>query len=144
MSYNTDQSRRIYGGGRFNSGGYYSGDRTSLSGDIAVLPLETLLVEVNYTRNHITVPGFSRYVTNTLNARVSHSFTPDLFVKSFMQYNDARRLANLNLLVWYRYATGSDLYIVYNQGWNTDLGGPDDLSVRDRSLQVKLTYWWAR
>ena len=31
-----------------------------------------------------------------------------------MQYNDDRRLANLNLLLWSIYRPGSDLYVVYN------------------------------
>lgn len=143
-NYSSDQSRRIYGGGRVATGDYYSGDRTSLSGNGAFLPLETMLVELDYTRNHITLPGFAKYVTNTLNTRVSHSFTADLFVKGFVQYNDARRQASLNLLLWYRYLTGSDLYVVYNQGWNTDVTGPGNFSVRDRSIQIKLTYWLAR
>ncbi len=143
-SYSTDQSRRIYGGATITEGGYYSGERRSVGGDIGFLPLETLLVEVNYTRNRIALPEVPVYTTNTINARVSHSFTPDLFVKSFIQYNDARRAANLNLLMWYRYKLGSDFYIVYNQGWDTDLPGPRSVNVRDRSLQVKLTYWFAR
>ncbi len=41
-----------------------------------------------------------------------------------MQYNDDRRLATLNLLLWSIYRPGSDLYVVYNQGWDTDLAGP--------------------
>jgi hypothetical protein len=143
-SYTTDQSRRIYGGGTVTEGGYYSGDRRSVGGDVGILPLETLLVEVNYTRNRIALPEVPVYTTNTLNARVSYSFTPDLFVKSFMQYNDARQAASLNFLMWYRYKVGSDFYIVYNQGWDTELPGPRSVDVRDRSLQVKFTYWFAR
>ena len=115
-----------------------------MGGDVGLLPLETLLVEINYTRNRIALPQAPVYTTNTINARVSHSFTPDLFVKSFIQYNDARRAASLNLLMWYRYRLGSDFYVVYNQGWDTDLPGPRSVNVRDRSLQVKFTYWFAR
>jgi len=75
---------------------------------------------------------------------VSYSFSPDLFVKGFLQYNDERRLASLNLLLWYIYRPGSDLYVVYNQGWETDVPGPRDLQVRNRSLSIKMTYWWPR
>ena len=144
MAYATDRSRRLYGEGAVTTGGYYSGDRTSLGGSVGLLPLETLLVEFDYRRNRITLPQEPTYTTNTVNARVSHSFTPDLFVKSFIQYNDARRLANLNFLIWYRYRMGSDLYLVYNEGWDTDRPGAGSAGVRDRSLQIKLTYWFAR
>lgn len=143
-SYTTDQSRRVYGVGRITDGGYYSGDRRSLGGDVGVLPLETLLLEINYTRNRIALPQTPVYTTNTVNARASYSFTPDLFAKSFVQYNDARRSASLNLLLWYRYRMGSDLYVVYNQGWDTDIPGPRSVDVHERSLQVKFTYWFAR
>jgi hypothetical protein len=144
VNYSSDQSRRIYGGGQVNTGDYYNGERTSFGGNLAFLPLETLLVELDYTRNHVMLPSFAKYVTNTVNTRVSHSFTPDLFVKGFVQYNDARRLANLNLMLWYRYLTGSDLYVVYNQGWDTEIAGRHSLNTRDRSIQIKLTYWLAR
>ena len=39
---------------------------------------------------------------------------------------------------------GSDLYVVYNQGWDTDLPGGTPTRVRNRSLSVKLTYWLSR
>ncbi|MFN2444821.1 MAG: hypothetical protein ABR606_04435 [Vicinamibacterales bacterium] len=104
----------------------------------------TLLVEPNYTRNRITLPGRAVFTANVLNVRVSHSFSPDLFLKGFFQYNDERRSANFNILFWYIYKPGSDLYIVYNNGWETDL--PDDRwsRVRNRSVAIKMTYWLAR
>jgi len=87
---------------------------------------ETLLVENTYTRNQITLPGARTYITNTLSIRASYSLSPTLFVKGFVQYNDDRRLATLNLMLWSIYRPGSDLYIVYNQGWDTDPPGPQD------------------
>ena len=36
-----------------------------------------------------------------------------------MQYNDERRAASFNLLFWYIYKPGSDLYVVYNEGRET-------------------------
>ena len=76
--------------------------------------------------------------------RVSHSFSPNLFLKGFAQYNDDRRTASFNFLVWYIYKPGSDLYIVYNQGWDANLPVPQQYNVRNRSLAVKMTYWLAR
>jgi hypothetical protein len=39
---------------------------------------------------------------------------------------------------------GSDLYLVYNQGWETSVPGRDTLRVRNRLRAVKLTYWLSR
>lgn len=79
-----------------------------------------------------------------LNVRVSHSFSPNLFLKGFAQYNDDRRTASFNFLFWYIYKPGSDLYIVYNQGWDATVPVPQQYTVRNRSLAVKMTYWLAR
>jgi hypothetical protein len=141
--YSSNQARRIYGGISGEAGGYYNGDRQSVRAAVNFQLGRTLLVEPNYTKNWITLPGRPTYVTNTLNLRVSQSFSPDVFVKAFMQYNDERRTASFNLLFWYIYKPGSDLYVVYNEGRETDIA--DRWSrPRNRSLAVKLTYWLAR
>ena len=57
---------------------------------------------------------------------------------------DERRLASFNVLFWFIYRPGSDLYVVFNQGWNTDLPGPETMRVRNRSLAIKMTYWLSR
>ena len=143
-SYASNQSRRVYGSIETDFGGYYGGDKQTVAGSLNFLPRETLLVETSYTRNRITLPGQPVYSTNVLSTRVSYSFSPDLFVKSFVQYNDVSRLASLNLLLWYIYRPGSDLYVVYDTGWETAVPGPHALRVRGRSLAVKLTWWVAR
>ena len=150
--WNTNQAKRVYGSLNVETGGYYDGDRDAIRAAVNFQLGRTLLLEPNYTRNWITLPDRPTYVTNTLNFRVSQSFSPDLFVKGFLQYNDERRSASFNFLFWYIYKPGSDLYIVYNEGRETDLG--DGRSIdggrqgwsrpRNRSLAVKMTYWLAR
>jgi hypothetical protein len=141
--FNSNQAKRVYGSVSAEAGGYYNGDRQAIRAAVNFQVGRTLLFEPNYTKNWITLPGQPTYVTNTLNFRVSQSFSPDLFVKAFMQYNDERRTASFNLLFWYIYKPGSDLYIVYNEGRETDL--PDRWSrPRNRSLALKMTYWLAR
>lgn len=108
------------------------------------------MFEPNHTHNRVSLPGRPRYSSNVVNFRVSHSYSPDFYLKGFVQYNDDRRTASFNFLWWYHYKPGSDLYVVYNQGWDTDLPltSRDLLEqshrVRSRSLAVKMTYWLAR
>ena len=84
------------------------------------------------------------------NFRVSHSFSPDFYLRGFIQYNDDRKTASFNFLWWYHYKPGSDLYVVYNQGWDIDVPlssrtvATDSARVHSRSLAVKMTYWLAR
>jgi len=143
-SFGTNDSRRVFGGGRAEIGQYYGGHRRTLSANLNFLAQETLLFENDYTRNRITLPNRPIYVTNTLNTRITYSVSPTLFLKAFVQYNDNRKLTNLNLLLWSVYRPGSDLYVVYNQGWETGLPDPDGPRVRGRSLAIKFTYWLSR
>lgn len=143
-SYVSNSSLRVAGTAAVQSGSYYSGDKTTLSAGLNLLPLARLLVETSINRNLINLPLTTPYVTNTVSTRVSYSFSPWMFAKGFAQYNDAKKQATLNLLFWYIYRPGSDLYVVYNQGWDTDLPSPHTTQVHNRSLSVKFTYWWAR
>jgi hypothetical protein len=144
VAYTSSPRHRVTGSGLVQTGTYYNGDKTTLSGSLGLLPLDTLLVEVACSRNHIGLPATPAYITNTVSTRVSYSFSPTLFVKGFVQYNDARKLASLNLLFWSIYRPGSDFYVVYNQGWDTDIPGGPSAQVRNRSLSVKLTCWLSR
>lgn len=148
LSYSSNRTKRLYGTVATDLGGYYNGDRQTLKVNLNIQAGQTLLLEPNYTRNRVSLPGRPIYTSNVVNFRVSHSFSPDFFLKGFVQYNDDRKTASFNFLWWYRYRPGSDLYLVYNQGWDTDLPlSPTQLSssrVRSKSLAVKLTYWLAR
>ncbi len=143
-TYATSQSKRRFVTAGADLGGYYGGEKQTARVSGGLLLGRTLLVEPNYARNRITMPASRPYVTNTLNLRVSQSFSPHLFVKAFFQYNDERRTASTNFLFWYIYRPGSDFYVVYNDGREIDPPGLHFLRPRNRSLQVKMTYWISR
>ena len=144
FTYASNQSRRVYGSASVEAGDYYSGARQTARMAVNFLVGRTLLFEPNYTRNRVTLPGRAPFASNVLNIRVSQSFSPELFLKTFAQYNDERKSASFQFLLWYIYRPGSDFYVVYNQGWDTDLPSGPAARVRGRSLAVKMTYWWAR
>jgi hypothetical protein len=150
INYNSDRTKRVYGSFGTEFGGYYNGDRQSIRTNLTLQVGKTLLFEPQYVHNRVTLQGRPLYTSNVLNFRVSHSFSPDFYLKGFVQYNDDRKSASFNFLWWYHYKPGSDLYVVYNQGWDTDLPLTSreaidrSYRVRTRSLAVKLTYWLAR
>jgi hypothetical protein len=149
VGYNSDRTKRVFGSVGTDLGGYYDGNRQSFRANLSLQVGKTLLFEPNYTHNRVQLPGRPDYASNVLNFRVSHSFSPDFYLKGFVQYNDDRNTASFNFMWWYHYKPGSDLYVVYNQGWDNDLplssrAVPDESSrVRSRSLAVKVTYWLA-
>lgn len=149
-SYSSNRTRRVYGTVGADAGGYYHGERQALRANLTIQVAKTLLFEPNYAHNRVQLPGRPDYKSNVLNFRVSHSYSPDFYLKGFIQYNDDRKTASFNFLWWYHYKPGSDLYVVYNQGWDIDLPlssravATDSARVHSRSLAVKMTYWLAR
>ncbi len=150
VTYSSNRTKRTFGSISSDIGGYYNGDRRSIKVNWNITFGKTLLLEPNYTYNHVTLPGRPLYTSNVINFRVSHLFSPDFYLKAFVQYNDDRKTSSFNFLWWYHYKPGSDLYVVYNQGWDIDLpltsrqALEQSYRVHSRSLAVKMTYWLAR
>lgn len=150
VNYNSDRTKRVSAALGTEFGGYYDGDRQTLRASLTVQVGKTLLFEPQYVHNRVTLANRPLYTSNVLNFRASHSFSPDFYLKAFVQYNDDRKTSSFNFLWWYHYKPGSDLYVVYNQGWDLDLPLTSrelldrSYRVRTRSLAVKMTYWLAR
>jgi hypothetical protein len=118
-------------------GGFFGGDRVSLSPTLRMRQGETLTTEVTYQRNDVDLPWGS-FVTNLLRTRASYSFNPRTFVQGLVQYNDRADLWSMNLRFGWQQAANTGLFVVY-----TDTRGLYDLSDRpertDRSLIVKFS-----
>jgi hypothetical protein len=129
----TDDSRWLKIGGSHGRGGFYNGDRLDASLNGHIRPVPKLLITGSYNWNSIELPDGS-FSTNTINSRTIYTFSPDLFVKLFLQWNDDSEVVRGNFLLRYTYQPGSDLYIVYNEQRQ---GG----HAKQRSIVAKLTYF---
>ena len=148
VSYSSNRTKRVFGTLSADAGGYYNGTRQAATASLSIQVGRTLLFEPNVTRNWVSLPGRPEYTSNVLNFRVSHSFSPDFYVKAFAQYNDDRKTASFNALMWYHFRPGSDIYVVYNQGWDVALpltsAQLESNRVHSRSLVLKTTWWLSR
>jgi hypothetical protein len=119
-------------------GGYYNGNRLTLSGELnyRVQPYGSLALVTTY--NDITLPSpYSSAKLILIGPRFDFTFTDKLFFTSFIQYNNQIDNLNLNLRFQWRFAPVSDLFIVY-----TENSFPDGYNVKNRGLVVKLSYWF--
>lgn len=130
----TEDSRWLKIGGSYDTGGFYNGDRKSMSLRGHIRPIPKLLITGNYQRNFIDLPD-GDITTNTINSRTIYTFSPDFFVKLFLQWNDDEDLIRSNFLLRYTYQPGSDLYIVYNELWRAS-------EVEQRSIVGKIVYFF--
>jgi hypothetical protein len=123
--------------GRF--GGYYqNGSRTSLTADLGyrIQPYVAMTLSSNY--NLIQLPSpWNKVEYWLVGPRVDITFRNNLFLTTFLQYNNQADNINLNTRLQWRYKPASDLFIVY-----TDNYLPENFRVKNRALVLKLTYWW--
>lgn len=123
---------------RVTAGGFFGGDRLSLSPTIRFRAGDALTSEVTYQRNDVTLPG-GAFVTNLVRTRVSYSFSSRVFTQALIQYNDRADLWSMNFRFGWLQAANTGLFVVY-----TDTRGLYELNDRpertDRSLIVKYSY----
>jgi hypothetical protein len=132
-------------------GGYYNGNRLTLSGEFnyRVQPYGSLSLVTTY--NDISLPApYNSAKLLLIGPRFDFTFTDNLFFTSFIQYNNQIDNLNLNLRFQWRFAPVSDLFIVYTENsYASDiLGGNEsdpyagNYQVKNRGLVVKLSYWF--
>ena len=118
-------------------GGFFGGDRVTLTPTLRMRAGNALTAEVAYQRNDVDLP-WGEFVTNLVRTRVSYSFTTRAFVQALVQYNDRADLWSANVRFGLLQAANTGLFVVY-----TDTHALDDLFVRpertDRSLVVKFS-----
>ncbi|RAK00261.1 carbohydrate binding protein with CBM9 domain [Larkinella arboricola] len=120
-------------------GGYYAdGTRLNLATSLGYRfqPYVSLAMSANYNEIRLPEP-LSTAKFWLVGPRIDLTMTNSLFFTTFVQYNEQAKNVNLNTRLQWRYAPVSDLFIVY-----TDNYLPGSLSVKNRALVLKLTYWW--
>ncbi|MCP4221392.1 MAG: hypothetical protein GY765_42595, partial [bacterium] len=140
---------RLPGGSLFHTtlevdaGSFYGGKRyaVSLSPSWAMSP--ALELSAFYRFTHIRLPGEAQ----KLNAHITRFrmlWMPSVKVSgtAFVQYNSAARLMLANVRLRYNPREGVDLYLVYNENFNTDrrLETPSLPISAHRTVMMKCTY----
>ena len=71
--------------------------------------------------------------------RIDLTFSKELFLTTFVQYNNQLDNVNINTRLQWRFAPVSDFFLVYTDNYSTDPF--DTFSSRNRALVAKVTYW---
>jgi hypothetical protein len=131
------QSRFTYG---FSTrwGGYYAdGKRLFISTDLGFRFQPYVNIAINISYNNLILPhpwGHNDFWL--VGPRVDVTMTNKLFFTAFVQYNEQQNNINLNTRFQWRYRPASDLFIVYTDNYYSS-----PLSVRNRALVLKFTFW---
>jgi hypothetical protein len=118
-------------------GQFFNGYRAGLSGSMTYRFQPFGNVTLNFNYNHLRMESPYEPVNLFLfGPRIDVTFTKNIFLTTFIQYNNQIDNLNINARFQWRFKPVSDFFIVY-----TDNYFPDDFKVKNRALVAKLTYW---
>jgi len=119
----------------FRTGSFFSGDLTEATFNGRVELSRKFSLEPRVSFNWVDLPEGS-FDTRLVGARVTYTFTPRMYVSSFIQYNSRSDSMSSSVRFRWEYQPGSDLFVVYSEG-------RDELSIEpflaNRTFAVKFT-----
>ncbi len=135
--FESDKSKNIAFRTETNLGQFYNGSlyRVNTSGFLKLS--KNLNMELIYDRNQFDLPvDGGKFTTNIVAARVIYSFTPDLYAKAYLQWNDDENLWISNFLIRWIYKPGANIYFIYNETRKLGYEG----YIQDRVLMLKVSF----
>ena len=136
-NYESDQRKPLYYELNVSGGQYFNGSRWGFSGNINYRYQPFAIFTLNYSYDRIRLPEpYADADLFLIGPRIDLTFTRNLFLTTFVQYNNQIDNLNINTRFQWRFKPVSDLFIVY-----TDNYLPRNLKIKNRALVLKLTYW---
>ncbi len=126
-----------------NAGGYYDGWRLSLGAQPTWSGIPDLEIGGLLQYNLVRFPGRGQtYVAPIGQVRVLATLSVKFSASALVQYNGADDAVAANFRLRYNPREGTDVYLVYNEGWNTDRleRTPEPPLSNGRALYVKVNY----
>ena len=135
--FESDKSKSIALRTEVNLGQFYNGRLYRVSTNGFLKLSKNLNLEFIYDRNQFDLPvDGGKFTTNIVAARIIYSFSPDLYAKAYLQWNDDEKLSVSNFLVRWIYKPGANIYFIYNE--TRKLGSEG--YIQDRVLMLKVSF----
>lgn len=119
-------------------GKFFNGKIASLETQLnyRIQPFFTSSIQINY--DHIELPDpYPDADIWLIGPRFDVTFNKNVFWTTFIQYSSQRDNFGINARLQWRFAPLSDLFVVYNDNYNTQ----NVFAPRVRSINLKLNYW---
>jgi hypothetical protein len=139
----TTTGKSIYTSATLDLGPFYDGWRTS----IGFIPRWNILSDLelsgSYQFNRVTFPDRNqRFTSHIARLRALYMLSTKFSATAFIQYNSAIDVVIANIRLRYNPREGIDLYLVYNEGINTNRYRQDPTLpfTSNRTVMLKYTY----
>ena len=139
LQFETYQARRVWVAIFYNWGGFYNGRIKTFESELGVNVNKHLNFNGGYSLN---IVNFSQgeVITNELSLYLNYAFTTKINFSLFSQYNDLDQVMLYNFRLHWIPKVGSDLYVVYNIGYEERIKEIDYLKPQTTDAAVKLVY----
>ncbi|CAN5905696.1 hypothetical protein BH11VER1_BH11VER1_07260 [soil metagenome] len=115
----TNESRPVATDWTFSTGDYYDGTQTRAAVDVEWSPNRFFGVGMEYDWRSITVSD-TAFEVQLVSASLSLAWSPELRWRTLIQYDNISHDVGVNSRIRWTYRPGSDLFLVFNQGWIYD------------------------
>jgi hypothetical protein len=133
---NTDASRSLSLTFRGAAGGLYNGSQRTVSSTLTFKPSYRLRVSLGLQRTDGSMDApVGDFVRTIWTTRANYSFSPNMFVDAFAQYDPDRNQFNTNVRFNVIHRPLSDVFIVFNEQRITGIDAP----AAGRSVILKVT-----
>ena len=136
VNYRMGPQRRVSGFISLNRGSFFNGDRTQVNYFARAEISPQMSLEPRIQLNWIDLPQ-GTFRTRLVSTRVNYTLSPRLLVAALVQYNSSSDSVSTNVRLRWEYQPGSDLFVVYSEGRETDHRGFPRL--QNRGFVVKFT-----
>ncbi len=136
-SYRSNLGRKLGGNLAVTRGGFFDGQRSSVSGGVTVRPSAHLFVEGSAQRNRLTLAGRT-FDANLFAGRLRYAHDTRTFLSAFVQYNEASDRLQTNVRFNLIHAPLSDVFLVYSELRDRS-PEPGQAGVIDRAVTLKVT-----
>jgi len=135
--FHTDETKRIAFHGGVDYGDFYSGRILGLSSSGTFKMSKNFNLEFSYSSDRFNLPiEGGKFTTNIAGTRLIYSFTPNLFAKAYVQWNDTEKRFRSNFLIRWIYKPGANIYFIYN---TTNILGSRRY-IEDRVVLLKVSF----
>jgi hypothetical protein len=115
LNVRTSAGRPLWASARVSTGGFYNGERTSLSLSARLRLDHRLAFDASAERNALSIPGHPDFAANVYSARATLAASTRFFTSAFLQRNALTGETLTNVRLNYIHAPLSDLFLVFTE-----------------------------
>jgi hypothetical protein len=138
IRFQTDLSAPLGYGVEVEAGGFFGGNRTSISQNLKWRIGDKFITDTAWEYNDVRLPG-GDFIANRVRVRLSYTFTPSIYLQALLQYSDVETdFWSANVRFGWLHRGGTGLFVVYNETRESD-GVVSGFGPRDRSFTIKFS-----